>query len=69
MPAGVVVGRERVVAGGAGPLGQRLGQRGQAQPLGVPHHGDDQALEVQVDGDAEVDALVDVQPVGRRRGR
>ena len=53
-----VVGRQLAGAGLAGQVGDGPGDGRQAQVLGAVDHRDDQALVVEVDGDAEVDVVV-----------
>ena len=79
-PAGQLVGRELLGPGPGAEVAHLPGQ--EPQPLAVrgAHDGRDQAVEVEVDGDAEVDVAVDdetlavdarvhVRVVGEHRGR
>ena len=63
MPPATSSAASRCARAARGEVGERVGQRRQPEPLGVAHHGDDEPLEVEVDGDAEVDVRVHDQRV------
>ena len=63
VPPRDVVGAELLVAGPVGEVGDLPGKGAQPLGVGVVDDRNDQALEVEVDGDAEVDVVVHDQLV------
>ena len=68
-PAHDVVGRQLARAGPVGEVGHRAGEAAQRLTVGVAHDGHDEPALVEVDGDPEVDVVVDDERVVARPRR